>query len=223
MTDLLSLVEQDTTLQRVASTNGGEWYGPCPLPGCGGVDRFRVWPDHPGGPRWWCRKCRRSGDMIAYLVERGDITKTEAWKLRRGGDVTSPITMTKPRREPAKPASTHYPPSAIWQERARLFVSYCQERLHSDAGQVALDYLHRRGLTGDTILRWGLGWHSRDRWREPEQWGLNGGKKVWLARGVVIPWTVEGATWHVKIRRFDGKPKSSECAVDNRRFSAWTL
>jgi hypothetical protein len=67
--------------------------------------------------------------------------------------------------------------------------------------------LHRRGLTGDTILRWGLGWHGKDQWREPEQWGLNGGKKVWLARGVVIPWTVEGRTWHVKVRRFDGKPK----------------
>jgi CHC2 zinc finger len=59
---LLDLVERDTTLRRVAATHGGEYAGSCP--GCGGRDRFRVWP-HRG--RWWCRGCNRRGDAIQFL------------------------------------------------------------------------------------------------------------------------------------------------------------
>ena len=214
MTDLLSLIEQDTALRRVASTGGGEYAGPCPF--CGGTDRFRVWPDHPDGPRWRCmgtkagrNGCGRGGDAIAYLVERGDLTKAEAYKARHSGDVTMPTGMTRTRKSvdtaPVR-HQTNSPPRA-WQEQARLFVGYCQEQLHPDVGREALDYLHERGLRDETIRRWGLGWHANDRWCDPERWGLDGGKMVWLARGVVIPWLVEGATWHVKVRRFDGKPK----------------
>jgi DNA primase len=53
--DLLALLNRDTRLRRVASTNGGEWAGPCPW--CGGTDRFRVWP-YAARPRYWCRQCR---------------------------------------------------------------------------------------------------------------------------------------------------------------------
>lgn len=60
--DLLSLVEQDVTMRRASSTNGGEYAGPCP--GCGGHDRFRVWPEQG---RYWCRRCEKQGDLIQYL------------------------------------------------------------------------------------------------------------------------------------------------------------
>ena len=54
-------------LRRVASTNGGEWAGPCPL--CGGQDRFRVWPTpREGKPGAWCRQCEISGDALAWAV-----------------------------------------------------------------------------------------------------------------------------------------------------------
>ena len=88
--DLLALCEQDTVLRQTVSAgkNGGEWVGPCPLPGCtSDDDAFNVWPNHPDGPRWWCRQCDRSGDVIAYLVEMGRITKGEAWAMRHGDEV----------------------------------------------------------------------------------------------------------------------------------------
>lgn len=50
-------------LKRAASTNGGEYAGPCPS--CGGRDRFRVWPaPTEGRPRFWCRGCGAHGDAI---------------------------------------------------------------------------------------------------------------------------------------------------------------
>jgi hypothetical protein len=52
---------------RVATTNGGEYAGPCPR--CGGDDRFRVWPAHEGGARFWCRGCTWSGDVIALVSD----------------------------------------------------------------------------------------------------------------------------------------------------------
>jgi phage/plasmid primase-like uncharacterized protein len=55
MTDMVQLAEgAGVALKKVASTNGGEWAGPCP--GCGGSDRFRVWPvDRGGRGSFWCR------------------------------------------------------------------------------------------------------------------------------------------------------------------------
>ena len=53
------------TLKRVASTNGGEYVSPCP--DCGGDDRFHVWPNQGNYGRFWCRQCRKSGDMIEFL------------------------------------------------------------------------------------------------------------------------------------------------------------
>lgn len=73
VTDLLTLLESDTPLRRVSSTNGGEYAGPCPF--CGGYDRFRVWP---GKGRYWCRGCGRSGDAIQYLRDFYGLSFTEA-------------------------------------------------------------------------------------------------------------------------------------------------
>jgi len=68
--DLVDLLEErlgEGALKRVASTNGGEWAGPCPL--CGGDDRLRVWPSSPAGPPWaWCRQCRASGDVLYWFM-----------------------------------------------------------------------------------------------------------------------------------------------------------
>src|SRR5450759_324100 len=72
--DLLDLIGRDVTLRRVASTNGGEYAGPCPF--CGsGDDRFRVWPEEG---RYWCRVCERHGDGIQYLRDRHGLGYREA-------------------------------------------------------------------------------------------------------------------------------------------------
>lgn len=62
--DLLALLSGHTQLRKKASTDGGEFAGPCPF--CGGRDRFRVWPAEG---RWWCRWCERKGDAIALVQQ----------------------------------------------------------------------------------------------------------------------------------------------------------
>ena len=78
MNDLLSILEQHTTLDRVASTRGGEYAGPCPA--CGGTDRFRVWP-YDTKPRYWCRRCGRHGDTADALQEFDGLNKRDALSI----------------------------------------------------------------------------------------------------------------------------------------------
>lgn len=83
--DIRELLERrlgDGALRRVARTNGGEWAGPCPL--CGGEDRLRVWPTpRQGSARAWCRRCRASGDALAWTAR---LTGRDP---RRRGDTTA--------------------------------------------------------------------------------------------------------------------------------------
>lgn len=62
---ILEIVQRDTPLKRTASTNGGEYHGPCVS--CGGRDRFTLWPNEGQTGRYWCRQCGISGDGIDYL------------------------------------------------------------------------------------------------------------------------------------------------------------
>src|SRR6266487_4070432 len=63
--------------QRVASTHGGEWAGPCPW--CRGTDRFRIWPNRdPHAIVYWCRQCGKHGDVIQFLREKEGLSFGEA-------------------------------------------------------------------------------------------------------------------------------------------------
>jgi hypothetical protein len=77
--NVISFVRQDVDSKFVASTNGGEYAGPCPV--CGGKDRFRVWPREGAGGRFWCRQCGKSGDLIEYLRWNRNMTFRDACRI----------------------------------------------------------------------------------------------------------------------------------------------
>lgn len=78
--------------KRAAGTHRGEWG--CPCIWCGGDDRFRVWPNHPEGPRAWCRQCERGGDAIDIIRElhQLDFPEALAYLDRDSGGVTPAIS-----------------------------------------------------------------------------------------------------------------------------------
>ncbi len=204
MNDNLSLVGLAANMRKVARTRGGEYAGPCPF--CGGEDRFRVWPDHPSGSvEWWCRRCGKGGDEVAFRVECGHLTTTEAWRLRHdGARVALPMETVAivPNRK-KRPG----PPGPVWQEKARVFVAECKEILWSDRYGGVRGWLHKRGLTDDTIRTAGLGYNNRAREYPRQDWGLDEGKPIWLPRGIVIPWEIGGDLWRVNIRRSKRYPE----------------
>ncbi len=188
-------------LRRVASTDGGEYAGPCPW--CGGVDRLHVWPakDH-----WAClgasagrAGCDRQGSAAWYIHLRTGAPLERAARDGGHGAQRAPV---------APPAAT--PPGAAWQERGWQFVFDCQARLmESPEGARARRWLNEvRGLSDETLSRYGIGYNGADVYEAPDVWGFPAEhKRIWLPRGIVIPWQAGGELWRINIRRPVGDPK----------------
>jgi DNA primase len=193
---LIELIGRDTALHRVASTHGGEYAGSCPW--CGGDDRFRVWPD-ADKPGYWCRQCDRKGDAIQYLHEHDGLTYRDA--CEQLGHSVAELPRSQPKHCP-QPPPLATPPSPTWQAKARAFIEACEQTLWTPVGAQALAYLHRRGLTDETIRAARLGYHTAERWESPEAWGLPAyHKKIYLLRGIVFPWLVGSELWRATFRR----------------------
>lgn len=210
--DLLALTGADP--RPAAHTNGGEHKGPCPL--CGGHDRLAVWPRHPSGRgRWWCRQCGQGGDAIDLVRTRDGLTFPEAVRALGGdpaamsrcrpapGSVQAPAVSRPP--EPPRPSD---PPSTAWQARATAIAERARARLW-EPDSWALGELRRRGFSDEVIRSAGLGDVAKG-WRDPGRlWGLGEEMRVWIPRGILIPWVAGGQLWRLNIRRpsEDGDPK----------------
>lgn len=209
--DILALIGSGTALKRVAGTNSGEYAGACPF--CGGVDRFRVWARSDRGDgrgRFWCRQCGRKGDVAQYVMERDGVPYPVACeRLGLAGRGAKGAT-ARARQTSAGRAVRDVPvvgaakvaaaPCPAWQARGEAFCEECERALWEQEGETALAYLRQRGFTDDTLRAARLGFNGQDRFDEPGAWGLTG-KRVWLPKGVVIPYRNGGALWGVQIRR----------------------
>ena len=199
MTSILDLLPE---LRRVASTDGGEYAGPCPW--CAGKDRFRCWPTPSSGrARWWCRRCVRRGDVIDLLRELKGMSFREA-----AGAVGQPVGEGghgTPRRPLTRPLS---PPCAAWQSKVENLAIEAEAALWASEGAHALSYLQHQGFRVETIRAARLGNIRTDRREPPGAWGLPADHaRVWTPRGIAIPWFACGAIWRLNIRRPAGTPK----------------
>jgi len=228
--DLLELIGRDTRLKHVASTRGGEYAGPCPF--CGGRDRLRV---QPARRRWWCRGCladERWQDAIAYVQRRDGIDDfAEAcrhlgaspseldgqWRARSAAAVAAALGL---RRASALPLAQEIEPAEAWRARGLRFLEEAEAALWSPAGERARAYLHGRGLRGETLRYWRVGFQpTARRYDLAERWGLpsctEDGRRalVWLPRGIVLPWLADGKLWHFKVRTAATDPDARYRAV----------
>jgi DNA primase len=201
--DLLALIGGDTPLRRVASTCGGEYAGPCPW--CGGEDRFRVQPHASPTPRWMCRRCigeQHWDTAIGYVMRRDGVDfRTACARLNLDLPASAPQLMA-----PTPPALEA--PNEQWQARALAFVRTCQPLLWAPEHHRVLAHVRDRGLADETLEVAEIGYNPTDRYAPRNDWGLPPAenahgrpKGLWLPRGLVIPWYVDGKLWKVTIRR----------------------
>lgn len=193
--DLLAICGRDTDLKKVSMSGGGEYAGACPF--CGGRDRFRL---QPAGGRWLCHNCTdgKWHDVIEYIGRRDNLNRknyAELTEICKRATGTVPTTSTRQAQTPPiQPA--YIAPGEAWQTAARQVLETCKENLWSERGRRALDYLHGRGLTDQTIKRFSLGYSPGET--------LGG---LWVERGIIIPCVAGGEIWYLKIRRPAGEPK----------------
>lgn len=207
--------------QRVASTEGGEYHGPCPR--CGGKDRFIIQPEQGENGRYFCRQCRIAGDLIQYCRDVKGMTFPEAcrfvgWDLPdRPGYRTGkkfPASTTHSSTPQEQPNETSVVDPVLWQGKARALVAEGVYNLWHYQQDRWLRWLtEHRGLNEETIKAASLGVMLLDRWSEPHPWGLSPElkedgrvKKLWFLQGHLIPLLGEGGeVLRVKFRR----PKSA--------------
>jgi DNA primase len=215
----LDLALKKVKLRKVSGTHGGEWQGPCP--GCGGTDRFHVWPEQQEGKgSYWCRSCEKSGDNIQFLIDFEDLTFKEACAQLNVTlpdrpapyRVPPPLPQTKPEFTP----TTHAAPIDLWQERAEKFIAWAESHLPRNPEIIA--WLAARGISAETASAYRLGWNpgenDKDIYRARTVWGLPEIRKedgklkaLWIPRGLVIPWITDGVIHRIRIRRPDGEPR----------------
>ena len=217
--NLLDIAGKHTHLKKASATAGGEYQGPCP--GCGGSDRFHVWPErNEGRGYYWCRQCGKWGDDIQFLRDFEGMSFQDACNYL-GRHVSpqskhhkshAPKVENRPDFEPKQTGTV----SQVWQERAEKLVAWAHEEIWKQSG--ALAWLAKRGITAEMITRHRLGWNigekDRDIYRARSVWGLpaemkeNGKPRVlWIPRGLVIPAYIAGTLVRIRIRREEDNPK----------------
>lgn len=201
-TNLLQLIPGD--FKKVASTGCGEWHGACPF--CGGNDRFIVQPERN---HWWCRKCNKSGDAIAFIREYHNMSFVEACEYLSLELPAKQQKITKKkidlRMGPDTNTKIDYD---HWQARAAAFAEYANIQLFKLDNSHALHYLTAtRKLSQNVISVFDIGYNPtavNDKW---------GGVDVHLPAGIVIPiYDNQHRIQRIKIRTNSGKPRYAQPA-----------
>ncbi|HDY88140.1 MAG TPA: hypothetical protein ENH82_08520, partial [bacterium] len=179
-----------------------------PCPGCGGKDRFRVWPE---SDRFWCRQCNLSGNNIEYLKQFHSMTVQGALQHLGIDNNLSYHQRQKPIRHinhnsPWIPNKNKNPPDT-WKEKAMAFVDWSQKNLLNNSTQ--LEWLDKqRGLNINSVINAKLGWNPLDMNRTCQSWGYPELEKdIFIPHGLIIPVYINGKINRVKTRSDDREIK----------------
>ena len=130
--------------------SGRQWKGCCPFHG-EKTPSFYVYDDH-----FHCFGCGAHGDAIGFVMQSqgaGFMEAVEQLAAEAGLDVP------KPTPEAAEAERDRHTLVTVLQAAEAAY----QRRLYLPEGRTALDYLRGRGLTEETIKRFGLGWSGEGR------------------------------------------------------------
>jgi DNA primase len=144
--DIVDLVSETVQLRR----SGKSYTGFCPFHPNTRTPAFVVFPDTG---TWRCfGQCNEGGDIFGFLMKREGFDFSEALRAlaeKAGVELKAPT----PQEQAA--AEEHDQLRALLEE-AVIFYSH---HLHNTpAGAAALDYLHQRGLSDETVEAFGLGY-----------------------------------------------------------------
>lgn len=161
-------------------------------------------------PHAFCRQCGYWVTAEMLLRDKEGISLSEARAIIDGSkninDVATGSHRSSVRSVKATKAEIDGAPCLEWQWNAEWFWKMCKKALWSEAGAKALQWLRDRGLTDDFIDTHDFGYNPRD-WAvdHPDDWGLN--EKLWLPRGITLPYLGQGQVWKIEIRRATNQKK----------------
>ncbi|MCE5207006.1 MAG: DNA primase [Chloroflexi bacterium] len=143
--DIVDIVSETVTLRRA----GKNYTGFCPFHSNTRTPAFVVFPETG---TWRCFSCNEGGDIFNFVMRKEGWDFQEALKqlARRAGVELEPLTPEVAQRD------QHL--DRLHQLLEEVVIFFHQYLVQNPAGQQALAYLTRRGLTDDTINQFGLGY-----------------------------------------------------------------
>jgi DNA primase len=168
-TDIVSLIGESVTLQ--SQRGGREFVGLCPFHDDHNPS-MRVYPDRQS---YRCWVCNEGGDCYSYVMKRERATFREALEL-----LAQRAHIELPRQYRSGPTDGVDNKARLYEIAAWAEQQFHECLLRGDEGEPARRYLRERGITGQSITQFRLGYH-------PNHW-------EWLqekARGV---YTIEQLT-----------------------------
>lgn len=147
--DIVDVIERHLTVKK----GGANYFACCPFHG----EKTPSFSISPSKQFYHCFGCGVNGNAIGFLMEYSGLSFVEAvTELARQVGVEVPADNTSPRLGPA-PAEQD---SLI--EAMSVAARFYRERLKHAPN--AIDYLKRRGLTGEIVARFGIG-YAPDDWQ----------------------------------------------------------
>jgi DNA primase len=130
--------------------SGRQWKGCCPFHG-EKTPSFYVYDDH-----FHCFGCGAHGDAISFVMQNQGTSFPEAVE-----QLAAEAGLEVPKSTPAAAEAERHRHDlhSVLEAAAAAY----QRRLRLPEGCAALDYLHNRSLTDETIARFGLGWSGEGR------------------------------------------------------------
>ena len=151
--DLVDTVSQTVKLKRT----GKNYIGFCPFHSNTRTPSFVVFPETQ---TWRCfGQCNEGGDLFGYVMKRDNLDFQETLKqlAEKAGVVLKPQTPADIKQDQVRQTLTEVMESALEFFRKQM--------LNTEPGRKALEYLHNRKLTDETIKIWGLG-YAPDSWNQ---------------------------------------------------------
>ncbi|MBU1662614.1 MAG: DNA primase [Chloroflexi bacterium] len=149
--DIVDLVSETVQLRRA----GKNYTGFCPFHANTRTPAFVVFPDTGS---WRCfGECNEGGDIFNYVMKKEGWDFPEALRVlaEQAGVELKPLT---PQQQEQTEEHEHL--RALLEDAVTF---YRHNLLNTPAGQDALEYLHKRGLSDETIEAFGLG-YAPDSW-----------------------------------------------------------
>lgn len=147
-TDIVDLIGNYVHLQK----KGGSYMGLCPFHN----EKSPSFSVHAGRQMYHCFGCGAGGNAFTFVMEYENFTFVEALKYlaERAGVRLPEIEYS----EDAKKAANF---KSRLLEVNKLAAKFFYVQLKSEQGKPAYDYFKKRGLTDETIVKFGLGYSSR--------------------------------------------------------------
>jgi DNA primase len=145
-TSLHAIIGRRARLERA----GRQWKTCCPFHG-ERTPSFHIWEDH-----YHCFGCGVHGDAITFVMQTENASFMEAVE-RLAGEAGLEVPRLSPALAEAE--QRRHTLSGVLEMAVQSF----QRRLFLPEGRTALEYLRGRGLSEETIRRFGLGWSGAGR------------------------------------------------------------